>query len=166
MSVLSYVLSFTLPLAALAVAVFVGFRAMKRTANAKSALFRHFVTLGVALMLCLCCVMAVSAATDEDKTTDGTAATTSQTANSNDESGAGIASGLGFIGAGLSIGLAAVGGGIALSASAPAAIGAVAEDPKSFGKSMIFVALGEAVAIYGFIIAFLIILRLPTISSL
>ena len=41
-------------------------------------------------------------------------------------------------------------------------IGAVAEDPKSFGKAMIFVALGEAVAIYGFIIAFLMIL--PTLQ--
>ncbi|MBR6598715.1 MAG: ATPase, partial [Oscillospiraceae bacterium] len=40
---------------------------------------------------------------------------------------------------------------------APAAIGAVAEEPKSFGKSLIFVALGEGVALYGFIIAFMII---------
>ena len=51
---------------------------------------------------------------------------------------------------------------LALASGAPAAIGAVAEDPKSFGKAMIFVALGEAVAIYGFIIAFLMIL--PTLQ--
>ena len=41
--------------------------------------------------------------------------------------------------------------------AAPAAIGAVAEEPSCFGKAMIFVALGEGVALYGFLIAFLII---------
>lgn len=169
MSVLNYVLSFAMPLAALALAVFVGFKAMKRTRNAKSAFCRHFITLGVSLLVCICCVMAVSAATPEDTAatdTTVTASETAQTENTSSDSGAGLAAGLGFVGAGLSIGLAAVGGGIALSASAPAAIGAVAEDPKSFGKSMIFVALGEAVAIYGFIIAFLVILKLPTIGAM
>lgn len=169
MSVLNYVLSFTLPLAALALAVIVGIKAMKRTLNAKCAFCRHFITLGVSLVVCFCCVMAVSAATPEEDTTVDATVTTSTTAATETEktnNGAGIAAGLGFVGAGLSIGLAAVGGGIALSASAPAAIGAVAEDPKSFGKSMIFVALGEAVAIYGFIIAFLVILKLPTIGAM
>ncbi len=33
------------------------------------------------------------------------------------------------------------------------AIGAVSEDPKSFSKALIFVALGEACALYGFIVA-------------
>ena len=46
---------------------------------------------------------------------------------------------------------------IAVANAAPAAIGAVAEEPSSFGKAMIFVALGEGVALYGFLIAFLII---------
>ena len=66
------------------------------------------------------------------------------------------------LGGAIGAGLAAIGAGIALASGAPAAIGAVAEDPKSFGKAMIFVALGEAVAIYGFIIAFLMIL--PTLQ--
>ena len=81
-------------------------------------------------------------------------------------SGAGIATGLALVGAGLSIGLAAIGAGIALSAGAPAAIGAVAENPKSFGKSIIFVALGEAVAIYGFIIAILMVIKIPDLPTL
>ena len=71
---------------------------------------------------------------------------------------------MGFIAAALSIGLAGIGAGIALAAGAPAAIGAVSEDPSSFGKSMIFVVLGEALALYGFVIAFLIWLKLPTIA--
>ena len=50
-----------------------------------------------------------------------------------------------------------MGAGIAVAAAAPAAIGAVSEDPKSFGKSMIFVVLGEGVALYGLLISILII---------
>ncbi len=65
--------------------------------------------------------------------------------------------GLGYIAAGLAVGLGSIGCGIAVGKAAPAAIGAVAEDPDSFGKAMIFVALGEGVALYGFLIAFLII---------
>ena len=65
--------------------------------------------------------------------------------------------GLAFIGAGLSTGIAAIGGGIAVAAGAPAAIGALTEDPKSFGKALIFVALGEGIALYGMLIAILIL---------
>ncbi len=68
-----------------------------------------------------------------------------------------IAQGLGFIAAALSTGLSALGAGIAVAAAAPAAIGSFSEDEKNFGKSMIFVALGEGVAIYGILISILII---------
>ncbi|MCH5183388.1 MAG: hypothetical protein J1E00_04350 [Oscillospiraceae bacterium] len=139
---------------------------MKRTGNGKKAFRRQFVSLAVALLVCFSLVFAVSAAEPEDSVpAEGEPAVSTETTETA-SSGAGLAAGLGFIGAALSIGLAALGAGIALSAGAPAAIGAVAEDPKSFGKSMIFVALGEAVAIYGFIIAFLIILQMPDLSAL
>lgn len=68
-----------------------------------------------------------------------------------------IGQGLGFIAAALSTGLSALGAGIAVAAAAPAAIGAFSEDEKNFGKSMIFVALGEGVAIYGLLISIFII---------
>lgn len=68
-----------------------------------------------------------------------------------------IAQGLSYIGAALSTGIAAIGGGIAVGAGAPAAIGALTEDPKSFGKSLIFVALGEGIALYGMLISILIL---------
>jgi len=61
--------------------------------------------------------------------------------------------GLMYIASALAVGLGAIGGGIAIAAAAPAAIGAVSEDPKSFSKALIFVALGEACALYGFIVA-------------
>lgn len=65
--------------------------------------------------------------------------------------------GLGLIGAALVTGLSCVGAGIAVASAAPAAIGATSEDPKSFGKSLIFVVLGEGVALYGLLISILII---------
>ena len=77
-----------------------------------------------------------------------------------------IGQGLGFIAAALATGLSALGAGIAVAAAAPAAIGAFSENEKNFGKSMIFVALGEAIAIYGFIIAFMIILKIPNLPTL
>ena len=71
-----------------------------------------------------------------------------------------IAQGLGFFSAALATGLSALGAGIAVAAAAPAAIGAFSENSKNFGKSLIFVALGEGVAIYGILISILIINKL------
>ena len=68
-----------------------------------------------------------------------------------------IGQGLGFIAAALATGLSALGAGSAVAAAAPAAIGAFSENEKNFGKSMIFVALGEGVAIYGLLISIFII---------
>jgi len=71
-----------------------------------------------------------------------------------------IAQGLGFLSAALATGLSALGAGIAVAAAAPAAIGAFSENEKNFGKSLIFVALGEGVAIYGLLISILVINKL------
>ena len=68
--------------------------------------------------------------------------------------------GLGFLGAALVTGMSALGAGIAVASAAPAAIGATSEDPKAFGKALIFVALGEGVAVYGLLISILIINKL------
>ncbi len=65
--------------------------------------------------------------------------------------------GLGYIGAALAVGLGSIGCGIAVASAASSAIGAVSEEPKTFSKALIFVALGEGVALYGFLIAFMII---------
>ncbi|MDR0919392.1 MAG: ATP synthase subunit C [Oscillospiraceae bacterium] len=68
--------------------------------------------------------------------------------------------GLAYLAAGIATGIGSIGCGIAVAGAAPAAIGASAEDPKSFSKSLIFVALGEGVALYGFLISFLIVNKL------
>lgn len=65
--------------------------------------------------------------------------------------------GLGYLGAALSTGLSALGAGIAVGSASSAAIGAISEEPKAFGKALIFVALGEGVALYGLLISILII---------
>ncbi|MGL4562879.1 MAG: ATP synthase subunit C [Brevinema sp.] len=65
-----------------------------------------------------------------------------------------------FLGAGLSVGLACIGTGIATGMSASAAIGAVSENPKMLGTSLLFVGLSEGIAIYGVIIAIMILGKL------
>lgn len=69
----------------------------------------------------------------------------------------GLTKGLGYIGAALAVGLSGIGGGIAVGASASAALGAISENDSIFGKSLIFVGLAEGIALYGLLIAFMII---------
>jgi V/A-type H+-transporting ATPase subunit K len=40
-----------------------------------------------------------------------------------------------------------------------AAIGAIAEKPEAFGRSLIFVGMAEGIAIYGLVISFLVLNR-------
>ncbi|WP_294719465.1 ATP synthase subunit C, partial [uncultured Gemmiger sp.] len=44
--------------------------------------------------------------------------------------------------------------------AAPAAIAANSENEKTFGKSLIFVALGESIALYGLVISIMILSKL------
>jgi len=62
-----------------------------------------------------------------------------------------------LIGAGIATGLACVGAGIATGSAASAAIGAVSENSDMMGKALIFVAMSEGIAIYGLLIAFMIL---------
>ena len=62
-----------------------------------------------------------------------------------------------LIAAGLAIGLSCIGSGYAVASSASAALGALSEDSSVFGKALIFVALAEGIALWGFIVAFLIL---------
>ncbi|MGC9133937.1 hypothetical protein [Caldisphaera sp.] len=65
------------------------------------------------------------------------------------------------IGSGLAIGLAGIGGGYAVGVAGAAAISAVAENRELFGTAFIFVVLGEGIAIYGLLIAIIILFVLP-----
>lgn len=68
--------------------------------------------------------------------------------------------GLGYLAVALSTGLATVGAGYAVGSVGSAALGAVSEDPKILGKTLIFVGLAEGIAIYGLIVSILILGRL------
>lgn len=82
---------------------------------------------------------------------------TETAAAASDAASNGLATGLGYLGAALVTGLSGIGSGIAVASSASAALGAISEDGSIFGKSMIFVAMAEGIALYGLIISFMIL---------
>ena len=63
----------------------------------------------------------------------------------------------GFIAAALATGLSSLGAGIAVASVGSAAIGAIAEKPELLGRTLILVGLAEGIAIYGLIIAIMIL---------
>lgn len=65
-----------------------------------------------------------------------------------------------YIGAALAVGLACIGSGYAVSKIGSAGIGAVAEKPELMGKTLVFLGLAEGIAIYGLIIAVMILNKL------
>lgn len=65
--------------------------------------------------------------------------------------------GLRYLAAALSTGLASIGAGIAVASTGSAALGAISEDSKLLGKTLIFVGLAEGIAIYGLIVTILIL---------
>ena len=62
-----------------------------------------------------------------------------------------------YLAASLAFGMAAAGAGYALGQSGAAAIAAVVEKPETRTSALVFVALAEAIAIYGFVIAIIIL---------
>jgi len=62
-----------------------------------------------------------------------------------------------FVSAAVAVAAGSLGAAYAVSTTGAAAIGAIAEKPELFGSALIFVGLAEGVAIYGLIIAFIII---------
>lgn len=133
-----------LPVALLVFSVVFSIVLVKRGRTPKRAMAIHFLTLLLIVAICVAAPIIGTAASDN---ADAGAPAASETVQQPADNG------MKFIGAALSVGLAAIGGGIAVAAGAPAAIGATVEDPKSFGKSMIFVALGEGFGLYGLLIA-------------
>jgi V/A-type H+-transporting ATPase subunit K len=66
----------------------------------------------------------------------------------------------GFLAAALSTGIGCIGAGIAVSAVGAAGLGVVGEKPELFTRALIFVGLAEGIAIYGLIIAIMILTRI------
>lgn len=69
------------------------------------------------------------------------------------------------VGAGLAVGLAGVGAALGMGTAAAASLGAITEKPETFGKSILYVVFIEAIAIYGLVIAFLLLGYIPQLMA-
>jgi V/A-type H+-transporting ATPase subunit K len=62
-----------------------------------------------------------------------------------------------FIGAGIAIAGSTIGAAIAVAYTGAAALAAISEKPELFGRAMVVVGLAEGIAIYGLVIAIVLI---------
>jgi V/A-type H+-transporting ATPase subunit K len=72
---------------------------------------------------------------------------------------------LSLLGAALSAFLAGIGSSIGVGLAGQASTGVIGEDPEKFGKVMLLTALPGTQGIYGFVIAFLVLLKLQIIGG-
>ena len=121
------------PVVFLCASAILAVKAFEHGKNRKKTVLTQICSFAAVFAFCMVCPIVASAATS------------------------GMADGLAYIGAALATGLSCIGGGIAVGNAAPAAIGATSEDPKAFGKAIIFVVLGEGIAIYGMLVSILLI---------
>lgn len=128
-----------LPVVFLMVSAILAVKAFEKGRNRKKTVLMQICSFAAVFAICMVCPIIANAAT-----TDAVAAATA-------------ADGMAYIGAAVATGLSCIGGGIAVGNAAPAAIGATSEDPKAFGKAIIFVVLGEGIAIYGMLVSILLI---------
>jgi V/A-type H+/Na+-transporting ATPase subunit K len=66
-------------------------------------------------------------------------------------------SGDAFIGAGIAVAGSTLGAGVAVSYTGSAALAAIAEKPEMLGRALVIVGLAEGIAIYGLIVAIILI---------
>jgi len=85
-----------------------------------------------------------------------TSADTTSTASTSTDTTS-VGTGLKYVAIALSTGLAAIGAGYAVAMAASSSIGAVSEDDKIMGKTLIYVGLAEGIVLYGMIISFMIL---------
>lgn len=147
---MKYVILFTLPLLATAAIMLPLILCLKNRRSGKPANRKRAVLTNIFSFIGVMALMTALPLT-------GAFAEAADAANAAAASGEGFTQGMKYIGAALSTGLGTIGTGIAVGGAAPAAIGAVSENDKAFTKALIFVALGEGVAIYGLLISILIL---------
>ncbi len=68
--------------------------------------------------------------------------------------------GLGYLSAAIAVGASTLGAGIAVAVVGAAAMGAIGEKPELAGRALIFIGLAEGIAIYGLIVALMILAKL------
>ena len=124
----------------------------------KSKFNKLFVTILLVVAVTCCGAFGVLAADNTDEA--AAAASTTETTETNTDNDHNSSLSIGLVAAALATGLAGIGGGMAVASAAPPAIAANSENEKTFGKSLIFVALGESIALYGLVISIMILSKL------
>lgn len=159
MTTFLYSLMAVIPVAVILASVVYTMKKHSEGQPVRKSMRTNLATFLVAILLVAGCAMGASAVEAEDAAPADAAAveTAAEAAEETAAPADGTSKGLGLLAAGLVTGLAGIGGGIAVAAGAPAAIAATSEDPKAFGKALIFVALGESIALYGVVISILIL---------
>ena len=66
-------------------------------------------------------------------------------------------SSMALLGAGIAVAGSSIGAGIGVSYTGSAALAAISEKPEMFGRAMVFVGLAEGIAIYGLVVAIMLI---------
>ena len=142
-----------IPVAAIVVPLLLAYHKSKHGKSGKKFVIANLAVFALVMAVCIMLPLTAGAAGEDTSAATATASET-EAAPSSDSSG------LGFIAMAIATGVGSVGSGIAVAAAAPAAIGATAEDPKAFGKSIVFVGLAEGIGIYGVLISILIFSKL------
>ena len=157
-SIILYALAIVVPALGLMFSAFFTFKKRMEGGSVKKAMRVNLATFLILIVMVSVFAFAASAANDTAAPQADVAVAADASADEEAQpTSSSSSNGLGLLAAGLVTGLAGIGGGIAVAAGAPAAIAATSEDPKSFGKSLIFVALGESIALYGVVISILIL---------
>lgn len=151
MKTLFLILLAVIPVLAIGYLAYYSFKKKAQGSPVKKILIINFALFVAILAVASLLTFKVTAADNDTQSAPPAQSATAETTESADNS-----KGLGLLAAAISTGLAGIGGGIAVAAGAPAAIAATSEDPKAFGKALIFVALGESIALYGVVISILI----------
>lgn len=143
---------FLIPVIFIILSCLVTVKLVKRGVNRKKALLAQICSVGLAMIG----TMSLSAIIPVQAKDNNQAQSTQVQEENNMNNNVSTAFAIGLIAAALVTGLSGIGGGIAVASAAPAAIAATSEDPKAFGKALIFVALGEGIALYGLLVSILI----------
>ncbi|MBP9988327.1 MAG: hypothetical protein KBT46_02390 [Ruminococcus sp.] len=152
-----YIIIAILPIIALGTIFTLSIKQKSKGLAGKKVLARNLASFALVLITICALTFTVSAAT-ANEAADTASAPTAQSETAEEKSQTSdLSEGMKYIAAAIVTCVSGIGGGIAVAAAAPAAIAATSENDKAFGKSLIFVALGESIALYGVVISILIL---------
>jgi V/A-type H+-transporting ATPase subunit K len=113
---------------------------------------RVLVALDVAVMLAALVVLVVSATSGP-----GAAETTTVVSTAAQQTATGSGSWAALLGAAIAVAGSSIGAALAVAYTGSAALAAMSERPELFGRAMVIVGLAEGIAIYGLIVAIILI---------